>query len=207
MHSSDLADGGIRTEDLGWSAVTSPRVAPDTLTAADIARDAVGEQELAPAEPWRAVLDAPFTSDGRTPGEAYFGGTLYPCENGENDNCPWQTMWWEPDRTTAAYFKDLSGVVHLRGAVNCSVASMEDIGEGGPPFACVPAVIDALPAGYRPAAVEVLTAWSTHYIGATQDLRSEAVAVTVRPSGLVTVEETRSEELSLDGLSFRAAGS
>ncbi|NOV28012.1 hypothetical protein E5S69_31495 [Cupriavidus necator] len=80
----------------------------------------------------------------------------------------------------AGYYKDLSGVVHLRGMVKSGV-----IGNA----------VFNLPAGYRPANEELFVAISNGALG----------RVDIYPSGDVGATSGSNSWLSLDGMTFRAA--
>ena len=82
--------------------------------------------------------------------------------------------------STAGYFKDSSGMVHLEGLVK----------DGA-----IPACIFTLPVGYRPNAVKV---FSVRVSGGTG-------RVDVGADGCVNVAGGNNTSLSLDGISFRAA--
>lgn len=90
----------------------------------------------------------------------------------------------------AGFYKDQVGIVHLRGLVSPWCAGRNGAGE----------VIFTLPAGYRPAEIEVQATISNNAIN----------RINVRPNGEVVPELAIGPGsltwISLDGISFRAAG-
>jgi hypothetical protein len=92
--------------------------------------------------------------------------------------------------STAAFYKDPYGVVHLKGTVK----SGSDIMGGSPIF--------TLPSGYRPSAIE------RHAVFKNIGVFSEQVVfVDINPDGRVSVGGGRYDNgLSLDGITFRTAG-
>jgi hypothetical protein len=98
------------------------------------------------------------------------------------------TYWtnWGPDRSSAAFYKDPSGVVHLKGMIKCAGGQNYDVR----PF--------LLPAGYRPA----LTQTHTTMAG------DAAVRLDVTADGWLWLNgfvPGAANYLSLDGITFRAA--
>ena len=175
VHTNDILNATVLDKDLADGSVRSPEVLDDSLTGADIAADAVGPTEIAdnsvtPAKlavaatfinaPIFTNFDLPITCDGRPP-EWYNVGS-----NSHN---------------AVGFYRDPSGIVHLRGlALNCAAF-------GTPIF--------NLPAGYRPARSE-------HLVGLL-DLQGGVVAVRVAPSGDVIAPVANTALVSLDGLTFR----
>ena len=200
---ADLADdsigtykiqpGQVFTSDIHDGVVTGLKVTDNSLRAADIAPDAVGGSELAPAEAWRPVH--PRTENPQ-PGQAYFLGTPEEVEYA-NRGAPYNP---------AAYFKDHSGVVHLRGVVMCDAEII---------LTTCPSSVLQLPANYRPEAVELFTSQAAGMSFDGDDFHewNGMATVTIDPSGVVqggyadTGGFFEVDRLSLDGLTFRAAGS
>ena len=92
--------------------------------------------------------------------------------------------------STAAFYKDPYGVVHLKGTVK----SGSDLIGGSPVF--------TLPSDYRPSAIERHAVFKN--IGVFSE---QAVSVDIKPDGSVSVGGGRYDNgLSLDGITFRAAG-
>ena len=198
-----IVPGAVMNSDIHDGVINSRKVTDNSLTAADIGPNAVGASELARAQAWRPVLPAPrFGDENPDPTQAYFEGSLDFCGD---VGCPWDNSGSGADNE-AGYFKDLSGVVHLRGAVGCSP-------EWLPGGFCEDGIL-TLPEGYRPAAVEVFTAWATEVVedppeSGNATYKPQAFAVTVHPNGRVEID-TRDHywvDVSLDGMTYRAAGS
>jgi hypothetical protein len=141
----------------------------------------------APAEALRVV---------GTPGQP-------PFERGAGDGGTEDCIWFNYDvnHSSAAFFKDPSGVVHLRGIVQAMDASPGD----NQVCDFNPAIDDnrifVLPAGYRPLGRAI---FATMGGGNTQLMR-----INVDPSGIVGIEgvpnpEQAKEWVTLDGIEFRA---
>jgi hypothetical protein len=132
----------------------------------------------APApEGWKAfgTAEAPFTS-----GNLCAGGTA---------TCQWGYSW-NPNHATPAYFKDSSGVVHLRGQTTCSGSCTSS------------SLMVRLPAGYRPATTRIhagISSTETYAAGVFNRLN-------VEPSGYVSRAPGQGGTawVSFDGISFRA---
>jgi hypothetical protein len=120
-----------------------------------------------PAEAWHEVGSA---------GNPSFG----PCSGTDN----WQNFG--STESTAAFFRDQAGIVHLKGTVKCPTSNTIT---GG---------MFTLPAGYRPAANSEFLA---NYDAGT------ANTLEVLASGQVATEAVVSSSLSLDGISFRCGPS
>lgn len=92
--------------------------------------------------------------------------------------------WVNFDATTynaAGFYKDSAGIVHLRGTVKSGV---------------VGSAIFTLPAGYRPVREEIFACSTNNTIG----------RLDVAPTGDVTLPTGSNVYASLDGITFRAAG-
>jgi hypothetical protein len=107
---------------------------------------------------------------------------------GGNTDCTWGYAWGQ--WPNPAYFKDSSGVVHLRGAVKCNGTCGSS------------SLMFRLPAGYRPAVNAVVPALSSSdQYGAGVFQR-----INVESSGWVSRAPNMGGTawVSLDGISFRA---
>jgi collagen triple helix repeat protein len=139
----------------------------------------------APAEALRVV---------GTPGQP-------PFERGAGDGGTEDCIWFNYDvnHSSAAFFKDPSGVVHLRGIVQAMDASPGEVCDFNP--AIDDNRIFVLPAGYRPLGRAI---FATMGGGNTQLMR-----INVDPTGIVGIEgvpnpEQAKEWVTLDGIDFRA---
>lgn len=146
-------------------------------------------------DPWHEV-----GAEGEPPFATYtnLGGTSYSWYN-----VPFSELqWWlnahmvmsSYSPTTAAFFKDLSGVVHFKGVVDFetaleTIASPQD-----------PRVIFVLPEGYRPANDEMHVVTSTDPSAVrVMILANGEVRLGVYPVGIVN-------PVFLDGITFHASG-
>lgn len=105
--------------------------------------------------------------------------------------CQWRNF--DAYHNSAAFFKDTSDVVHLKGLVaidGCDANSGWCIGSNT--FA--PTEIFVLPTGYRPAKREVQVTISENKLG----------RATITPDGRVIPEVGSTSFFSLDGITFRA---
>lgn len=124
--SSDIVNGEVRTADLGTNAVTSAKVANNSLTLVDINKP-----------PWQVVADNPQTASNPCPAQ-----TAVFCGEADGDYI-WTNYGevWQ----TARFFRDSVGVVHVQGLVQLERSA--DLGPSPP----LDVVIFILPPGYRPA--------------------------------------------------------
>jgi hypothetical protein len=107
---------------------------------------------------------------------------------GGNIDCTWGYAWGQ--WPNPAYFKDSSGVVHLRGAVKCNGTCTSS------------SFMFRLPAGYRPAVNAVVPATSSadqYGAGAFQRVNVESNGWVSRATNM-----GGTAWVSLDGISFRA---
>jgi hypothetical protein len=110
------------------------------------------------------------------------------CSGGTPTDCTWGYAWGQ--WPNPAYFKDSSGVVHLRGAVKCNGTCASS------------SFMFRLPAGYRPAVNAVVPAMSS----ADQYGAGSFQRVNVEAGGWVSraTSQGGTAWVSLDGISFRA---
>lgn len=183
----------IDKNDLGKNVVKSKNIKKNAVIAKHIKDGTVGAAELADPEAFHIV---------GAPGEPAFG-------NGGEGDCLWQnpppaTL---PDVNPASFFKDADGIVHLAG----TPAAFD--GPGGDALCDAPDVSDLiifqLPAGYQPDHLEIFTSGNTS-IGL--NLIAPETGVTIGggflpPGAVAVVTISDGSATTLDGLTFRAAGS
>ena len=124
--------------------------------------------------------------EGWTTVSEFASGTF--CSGGTPTDCNWGYAWGQ--WPNPQYFKDSSGVVHLRGAVKCNGTC----GSSSYMF--------RLPAGYRPAVQAVVPGISssdTYGAGTFQRINVETSGWLSRAPG-----QGGTAWVSLDGISFRA---
>lgn len=104
-------------------------------------------------------------------------------EIGESNNPAFQNSWvnFGDPHDTAAYYKDNWGIVHLKGVVKDGTATAGT-------------VIFTLPEEYRPYKTLVFVAISN----------SAIAEINVQNDGDVTIQVGANNDLSLDGIQFRA---
>jgi hypothetical protein len=181
VQSDDLGPGAqVKAADVAANAVNGSDVVNNSLSGAD-----VNESSLSlAAEPWHYV--------GQGGGEPPFN---------VSNQCRWKNL--DPGTfNAAAFLRDRSGFVHLKGIVDAEPV-------GSVPHACTDGaashslgdyVVFVLPPGYRPAQREVHATLNNHTLG----------RVNISPNGFVhfefptTFADAR-EWIVLDGISFRCA--
>jgi hypothetical protein len=130
-------------------------------------------------------------------GEPQFTGSAScPQPDGTTRTCTWGNADTTTTHNSAAFFKDSSGIVHLKGYVtapNCGALQNNCMGLN----ASVLPQIYILPVGYRPAKEEVQATISD----------SGLSRLDITPDGRVIPVLGRSSNFSLDGITARAAGS
>jgi hypothetical protein len=200
VDSGDIKKGQVKTSDIANNAVTTKKIKGNAVRTSDIQNGQVRPGDLAPEEAFHIV---------GAPGEPTFG-------NGGEGDCIWTSA-----RTVlanfgnpAAFYRDARGVVHVVGAV----VSQDGPGGDGAcdagsatPEALEDSRIFTLPAGYRPADIGLpvigtlsLTDSALAIIGATSDIVLQATLPI--PAGAVINGLGDEQILSLDGVTFRAAG-
>jgi hypothetical protein len=114
VRSPDIRNGTVGADDLAPDSVGGGRIIDETVGSSDIGPQAVRRSELAPAEGWRG---AALTNCGQGLGQwqNYDGGVTF---------------------STAAFYRDPYGTVHIKGVVTATGQC------GGAP-------IFRLPLGYR----------------------------------------------------------
>jgi hypothetical protein len=204
VRSSHIKNGQVKNADLAASAVNSAKVGDGSLRAQDFAPGELppgsagpegrqgpeGQQgppgrdgsnaTLGPTEGWREI---------RLPlGDGASHDDHFRCNNfSAPSSCFSYFHSYENGYNTVAYFKDHSGVVHVKGLVGA---------EGGGT-----GEIFRLPAGYRPAqrgVHAVLMGAGSGVATARVDVYSTGEVTLVAPSLSTT------EYLTLEGISFRA---
>jgi hypothetical protein len=177
LSGSALAASGViikKPSQLGKNVVTGKAVKNGSLSGSDIKVAALGTVPAATNAGHATVADRANSIPSPeawhlvgNPGEPAF-------QNGWNNT--------GASFSTAAYFKDLEGIVHLRGSVTAGISQ----------------TIFTLPAGYRPSGVEgfaVLANGGSPPVG----------SIAILPSGTVNINSGL-QPFALDGISFRAEG-
>jgi hypothetical protein len=179
--SAQVNDGSIGSADVANGAIGSAQVNDGSIGGADIAGGAVGSTQIGDGSVGRAKL-API--DLRTP-------TLDDCTPGT----PWQVVSGLP----VHYWKDNEGMVHLEGAVQCSVnitnASIFQI----------PRVVGDIydPASAPAGVARFATLGNAQSIAQVAIVPSTFTTAVVYDGGSAVNTENY---VSLDGLEYRAAG-
>jgi hypothetical protein len=198
--SNTIADGGIQGIDVKNDTLSGAQVnesslgeVPFAVNAQFLEGQSAGQFAPAMAEDWHEV---------GAPGEPQF-------EEDFNGGCLWSNF--DSDHNSAAFFKDPWGIVHLKGLVKAS--DDPDSGDGvcNSLLSPLDSIVFTLPAGYRPARKEVQATLSGSdeigRIGIEGDPASDFYF-----PGEVHIERnaaafTKAKSyLSLDGITFRAAG-
>lgn len=215
---SQLPANSVGTKQLRSNAVTASKVKDSSLTAADFAPGALASSTAGkpgPAGPQGAAgkpgpvgPQGPAGPQGETgpqgpagpPGQAapsedwHLIGSTYEFEHRfHNTAAPSEATWrnFSSSHNSAAFYKDPDGVVHLKGLIACAGSY------------CPSAIwIFNLPEGYRPARSEV------HLVLSHDGQKALPARINIDPSGFVSrsPELGGTDWLSLDGISFRAAG-
>jgi hypothetical protein len=191
VKTAEIANGQVLGADIGAGEVRSANVANDNLTGGDIAANSLNGVDIDEptldldtgigSEPWREIGAAgqpPFHDDGFCTWVNFDGG-------------------WN----TAAFFRDRSGVVHLKGLialVDQSPSYECDFDESDP---YDDEVIFTLPAGYRPVLRNLFATLAGDQLGRV-DVTQNGVVKAVNPP---TAEANARVYLQLDGISFRCA--
>ncbi|HEX8103975.1 MAG TPA: hypothetical protein VF533_15260 [Solirubrobacteraceae bacterium] len=205
VFSADIVDGEVKTADLGASAVTAAKVAPESLstgrifglTGADVVESTLARvPDAAKLGGVAAKPTATLVKPGATDHDA--------CAAGETGRfCTIRLVddgWLEAaasyggDYQAARFYRDAFGVVHLEGLVSTAINAP---------------TLFVLPAGSRPAASRVFATVGRE-IG---EQEAAAGRIDVKSDGRVVVMQSPSRDaepgpygsdyLTLDGISFR----
>jgi hypothetical protein len=184
----------IDKNDLGKNVVKAKNIKKNAVTAKHIKDGQVGAADLADPEAFHLV---------GSPGEPAFS------TGGEGD-CIWQnpppaTL---PDVNPASFFKDADGIVHLAG----TPAAFDGPGGDGLCDSTTDVsdlIIFQLPAGYQPDHLEIFPSGNTDI---QLNLIAPDTGVTIGgdllpPGAVVAVQISDGNATTLDGFTFRAAGS
>jgi hypothetical protein len=175
LSGSALAASGViikKPSQLGKNVVTGKAVKNGSLSGSDIKLAALGTVPTASNAGHATVADR--ASSIGPPEAWHLVGA--PSEPGFQNG--WNNVGGS--YSTAAYFKDLEGIVHLRGSVTAGISP----------------TIFTLPAGYRPSGIEgfaILANGGSPQVGSIAILPDGTIQ---RNSGL--------QPFALDGISFRA---
>ena len=190
VNSADIIDGGVKSVDVGDGEINSADVKDSSLNTFDVQSflgadvvdntltgSDVDESTLnLAAEPWHEV---------GAPGQPGFKTGNF---------CVWSN--YDSVHNTAAFLRDRSGFVHLKGVVDADDGPGGVCGTGG-----LETTIFSLPSGYRPAKQELI---STLTNGAPGQVGISADQVKIESP---TTFASAKSWISLDGFSFRCAPS
>jgi hypothetical protein len=178
--SKQIKEDAVKASEQAPNSVDGANVIDESLSGDDIADSGVGTADLADESVTRSKL-API--DLRTP-------TFDDCSPGT----PWQAV----PNLPVHYWKDNEGIVHLEGAVQCSVNITSA------PIFQIPRVVGDI---YDPAASQDVVRFAT--LGNGLSIAQVAIVKNTITTGVVydggSAANTENY-VSLDGLTYRAAG-
>ena len=203
-----LPKNSVGTKQLRPNAVKSSKIAPNQVTGDDVNEATLGQVSSAASAANAANAANADKLDGRdssafapsasepwheigAPGEPSFHQACTPEFDADVHWVPYGAGW-----NTPAFFRDPAGVVHLKGMIYDQCPLGTGSGNSG-------VYMFILPAGYRPAVTEVQVTIAT---GNTLN------RVNISPTGEVSADIDLPKGfgndgwISLDGVSFRAAG-
>jgi hypothetical protein len=200
VDSGDIKKNAVRNADIRKNAVNGKKVKNSSLAGADVKNDSLTGNDInestlgkvpsaATADLANSVAASEAYREIGTAGNPSFGAG---CTNAVASGTP-------DVFEKAAFYKDLEGVVHLRGVIECDPSNTDPN----------TSIAFQLPAGYRPrnGRLQVFpnavgtSSGSPLFIIAGAGI--PAVGTTVIPDGGVAVSDGNT---SLDGTSFRAEG-
>ena len=207
-----MGGGAIAASNLGKNTVGSKQLKKNAVTPAKIKKNAVTtakvrNQAITGAKVKSATLTGAQVQNGSLTGAQVDASTLGTVPSAQTANSiaqaePWHVVgspgeppflnsWTSPSATgqSVAFYKDQTGVVHLRGVM----------GEGSPSD---PAF--ELPPGFRPAAGFVLPFAAACLPCATSGTGTLVIRTDTEPAAVEPI--TAAEIFSLEGLTFRAEG-
>jgi hypothetical protein len=200
VKSKHIVDGQVRTADVANDG------SGHELTGTDINEGSLGEVPSATQADSAASAGDANTLDtldssafARTGSEAWQGATLNDGSFGINppgSYCHW--LNFGSGHTTAAYFRDSAGVVHLKGLVKAADGSTGACGSTGRDDR-----IYTLSAGYLPAERQLFPVVANNKPGRVDVLSTGRVQI---EQGFPTFADAK-VFVSLDGISFRCAPS
>ena len=192
ISSTDIINAEVKAPDVAATAATAEKIAPDAVNGTKIVNDSLGaadvlETSLALATDWDEV------GDGDGPD---FNNAL---------DCLWENF--DASHDTAAFMRDRSGTVHLKGLVRVTDADPSSFGACN--FDDVHDLrVFVLPDGFRPAVRNVFPMLTS---GALARLNVDGAGLAAQPPGAVSVQDLSLGQaaswVSLDGVSFRCAPS
>jgi hypothetical protein len=181
VKNSSLASGDVKNESL-----TGDDVKNESLTGSDINESTLGKvPSAATADLANTVAASEAYHEIGTAGNPSFGA-----------GCTNAVVSGQPDVfEKAAFYKDLEGVVHLRGVIGCDLGMTID----------EPSIAFQLPAGYRPrnGKVQIFPNAIDAAVFIIAGTGVPPIDTLVIPDGGVAVPDGNT---TLDGTSFRAEG-
>ena len=181
----------VDKNDIKKNAIKSKQIKNGKVTSADLADGGVAAVDLAADEPFHKVGAA---------GEPALG-------NGAEGDCIWSAPPVGvpyPDLNPVGFYKDSHGTIHFSGVAGAADGPGGDANCGGPGSEEIEdATVFTLPAGYRPANVELIFGGGGLVLIAPDE--GFVVGPDSVPPGAVLAASGSSAVL-LDGAEFRAAG-
>jgi hypothetical protein len=197
-----FVNGSLTSYDIATNTLTGDDVRDNALKGADIDESTLTGLPgggIGPPEAWHAVQPGSTTTDrcADPATVAVFCSTQF-----ASNFDPWEN--YGAPYTTAAFYKDQLGIVHLKGLVKKNTLEITTNAFGRPIF--------RLPAAYRPATAHVFASVGENHEGA------EVVVgrVDVLPDGIVRLVvdcdadlnncSANGPHVTLDGITFRPSG-
>ena len=180
VKASELAPDSVDASNITLGGVGGEEISNGAITGDDINNGAIGGPQIADGSIGRAELAGP---DIRTP---------------ELDDCSPGTPWQPVADLPVHYWKDNEGIVHLEGAVQCSVNI------SGASICQIPRAFGDV---YDPADSQSVARFAT--LAAGQSIAQVAVVKNTFTTGVVYDGGTAANSenyVSLDGLTYRASG-
>jgi hypothetical protein len=176
LAASQLGKNSVGTKQLKKNAVTTAKIKKEAVTAAKVKKGTLTGKQINAS----TLGTVPTANQAHTADTA---NGLAPPENWHEVGAPGEPGFMSEyknvtGQATAAFFRDHDGIVHLKGSVN---------GGTGPN-------VFQLPAGYRPAKIQVIPV-------SCSPCEAGLGRLYIQPTGTV---QSPSNSVSLDGVTFRA---